>query len=95
VPLNSNIISSPRLISGRVNLILDILNILPLIGRLLRPLFPPDIHARMNLDQPSSGPLFPYAIVAARKRTEKEFEMLAKQIRNVYGAHALKVFVDW
>jgi hypothetical protein len=91
-PLTAEILASPRLISGRVNIFLELLNLIPIIGMILRPLFPPDIHARMNLDQPSSGPLFHYAFVAAQKRTRAEFETLSAHILDALNPEALVQF---
>ena len=34
----------------------------------------------MNLDHPGRGPLFPYALAAAEKRTQYEFEQLRAQM---------------
>ena len=78
--LRPELLSSPRLFTGRVFLALEILGLIPLLNRLLIPLFPPDTHIRMNLDKPSSGPLFPYAIAAAIQRTRHEFDQLTAQI---------------
>lgn len=75
-PLQPDLLNHPHLMTGRVVMLIEILNLIPLLNRLVAPLFPPDTHARMNLDHPQTGPLFPYAIVAARKRTEAEFKTL-------------------
>ncbi|HNB52428.1 MAG TPA: hypothetical protein PK530_10815 [Anaerolineales bacterium] len=91
-PLIPELIAHPRLISGRVFLLLEVLGTLPLVGPWLHPLFPADTHIRMNLDQPKTGPLFPYAMVAARKRTEIEFQTLSQHITSQLGPPALKVF---
>ncbi|NUM46582.1 MAG: hypothetical protein HUU38_17905 [Anaerolineales bacterium] len=80
-PLLPELMTHPRLMTGRVILLFEILGLLPLLGRFLHPLFPADTHIRMNLDHPKTGPLFPYAIIAARKRTEVEFQDLTQQIR--------------
>jgi len=93
-PLIPDLLASPHLFSARSILLPEILGRLPLLGRLLTPLFPPDSHIRMNLDQPSTGPLFPYAVIAARKRTEKEFESLSQHIRTLHSHQALQKFVD-
>ncbi|HLF87472.1 MAG TPA: hypothetical protein VI451_00870 [Anaerolineales bacterium] len=93
-PLLPDILASPRLITARSLLSLEILGRIPFLGKMLIPLFPPDTHIRMNLDQPASGPLFPYVLVAARKRTEKEFEALSQQIQVKHGSQALQKFVD-
>lgn len=91
-PLIPDMVAHPRLISGRVFLLLEILGIIPYLGPWLHPLFPEDTHIRMNLDQPKTGPLFPYAMVAARKRTEVEFHTLSQLINTQLGLAALKIF---
>ena len=88
------LLTSPRLFTARVVLFLEILNMIPFIGPRLRPYFPPDVHARINLDNPSTGPLFPFAMAAARKRTEEEFKTLAQIIQTRYGARVLQNFTD-
>jgi len=93
-PLIPNLITNPRLFTARSILLFEFLGMLPLLGKILIPFFPPDTHIRMNLDQPASGPLFSYAFVAARKRTEKEFEALFQHIHTLYGSHALQRFVN-
>lgn len=93
-PLIPDLLNHPQLISARNAIFLEILKIIPLIGRRLLPLFPPHVHARMNLDQPSSGPLFPYAFHAARKRTSLEFEALAETIRDNLDLQSLSRFLD-
>jgi hypothetical protein len=48
----------------------------------------------MNLDNPESGPLFPYAIEAALQRTVFEFERTLAQIGEEQGEAAMWRFVD-
>ncbi len=49
----------------------------PLYGRWHRQhLLPADDHEAMNLDRPSRGPLFPFAVSAAVKHSRLELEML-------------------
>jgi hypothetical protein len=93
-PLIPHLITHPRLFTARSILILEFLGMIPLLGKVLIPFFPPDTHIRMNLDQPTCGPLFSYAFIAARKRTEKEFEALSQRIHALYGSHTLQKFVD-
>jgi hypothetical protein len=92
-PLIPHLITHPRLFTARSILLLEFLGMIPLLGKILTPFFPPDTHIRMNLDQPASGPLFSYAFVAARKRTEKEFEMLSQHIHTLYGPQAFQKFI--
>ncbi len=92
-PMLPDLLTHPRLHSGRVWLSLELLGMIPVVGRLLRPLFPKDTHIRMNLDQPKSGSRFPYAYVAARKRTEEAFKSLTEQITLQYGGQILPKFL--
>jgi hypothetical protein len=49
----------------------------PLAGRLYRRWLLPDTsHEAMNLDDPSRGPLFPFAVAAAIKHTRLELDLL-------------------
>jgi hypothetical protein len=92
-PLIPELVNHPRLITGRVFLVLEILGMIPIFGKWLLPLFPPDTHIRMNLDHPQTGPLFPYAMVAARKRTAAEFATLSQQIIAEHGSQTLAMFL--
>lgn len=91
-PLQPELLQHPQLMTGRVVMFIEILNLIPGLGRLLTPFYPADTHARMNLDHPQTGPLFPYAMVAARKRTEAEFETL-KQLLSKQDPLALPLFI--
>lgn len=92
-PLIPGLMTSTRLFTARNLLFLEILGMIPLLGKRLLSFFPPDAHIRMNLDQPTSGPLFSYAFIAARKRTEEEFEELFQCIHTLYGPQAVEKFV--
>ncbi|RME07441.1 MAG: hypothetical protein D6803_03985 [Anaerolineae bacterium] len=70
-PLDPEILQHPELRSGRVYP-LEALTYLPALRPLVRRLLPPDAHIHMNLDYPARGPLFPYALEAAVKRTRHE-----------------------
>ncbi len=93
-PLLPAILHSPRLMSARTDLWREFLGMIPILGDRLRPGFPPDIHASMNLDAPERGPLFAHACTAARKRTRAEFHALAERIRLQLGNQALRAFQD-
>ncbi len=69
VPADLRILRDSRLRSGRLYYPLEALSFIPWIGRLVVPFLPPDAHAHMNLDGPERGPLFNYAMQAARKHT--------------------------
>jgi hypothetical protein len=83
LPLDERILNHPSLHSGRVFLI-ELFAYLPLLKQLLRPLLkrllPQDTHLHMNLDAPEKGPLFPYATIAAVRRTRQEYEDLLIQL---------------
>lgn len=73
-PLDPNILAHRDLRSGRVYWVRDIVSLLPPIGQALNRWMPADSHARMNLDHPGRGSLFPYAMEAAIGRTLIEFD---------------------
>ena len=67
-PLRLDILNHPDLRSGQVYL-WDWLAFIPGFYKLAHFILPNDSHTHMNLDSPSSGPLFHYAFEAALKRT--------------------------
>lgn len=69
------ILRHPQLQSGKVYL-WDWLAFIPGLYSLACRLLPEDSHTHMNLDHPGRGPLFPYALAAAVKRTRSEYEQL-------------------
>jgi hypothetical protein len=73
-PLDPKIMHHPGLRSGRLYYPLELLCFVPFLKEFILPLFPSDSHARMNLDSPQRGSLFPYAEAAAIKRTVHEYE---------------------
>lgn len=89
-PLDQGLIHSPNLRSGRFYSPLEFLYFLPFIGHKLKPLFPRDSHAWMNLDSPGTGPLFAYALAAARLRTAHELQSILDQL----NPEAQKLFLD-
>jgi hypothetical protein len=64
----------PELSSGKLYYPLELLSYIPALKKYILPLLPCDSHAHMNLDTPEQGPLFDYAIAAAIKRTNDEWE---------------------
>jgi hypothetical protein len=55
---------------------------IPLLNRYFWPILPADCHAKLNLDGPTSGPLFAYAIAAAVKRTRYEFQEITTALNH-------------
>jgi hypothetical protein len=72
-PLDPALLASPALHTVRSYAPLGYLANVPLLGRSIFPFLPPDAHARMSLDANWSGPLFPYAMAAAIRRSAYEF----------------------
>jgi hypothetical protein len=88
-PLESDLVNSPALRSGKVYFLEALTLILPL-KPLIMPFLPRDSHAWMNLDSPERGPNFQYAFQAAVKRTMIEFERTTKDL----PGDLLALFVD-
>lgn len=74
-PLLPDLLSDPRLISGRIYPPLEYLTFFPWLAALVIPLLPRDSHAWMNRDDPSR-PDFDYAYAAALKRTRLEWQAI-------------------
>ncbi len=91
-PLEPEIMSHPALRSGKVYYPLEALTYFPLLTNLVRRWLPKDSHAWMNLDSPKSGERFPYALVAARRRTRHEFDILTQELHRSIGASAVRFF---
>lgn len=77
-PLQKDLLRSPNLRAGKINLLLDGLYFIRPLRPLALALLPKTHHAHMNLDSPEQGPKFEYARAAALKRTIHEFELLKK-----------------
>jgi hypothetical protein len=92
--LDSALLKHSRLIAARVYWPLEGLSVLRVFRPWLKRTLPLDSHAVMNLDNPESGPLFPYAIEAALQRTVFEFERTLAQIGEEQGEVAMRRFVD-
>lgn len=72
--LDEALLNSPALRSGSINLPLEVLAYLPVVGSWIERIAPPDSHAGMHLDSAARGPRFEYAFQAAVKRTRWEFD---------------------
>ncbi|MBL8091231.1 MAG: hypothetical protein JNJ43_12935 [Anaerolineales bacterium] len=80
-PLKKDILQSPKLHSGKVYFPLDLMYYILPIRPLVMKLLPKDSHGWMNLDSPEQGFKFDYAICAAVKRTQYEFNLLQTLLR--------------
>jgi len=78
-PLNTDLLNSGALRSGKVYL-LEVLTLINPLRPLVLPLLPRGAHGWMNLDSPERGPHFKYAFQAALKRTKIEFERTMKEL---------------
>lgn len=92
--LDPYLLKHPKLRSGRVYYPLEALWYFPFLQQVIKPFLPRDSHAWMNLDKPSTGVLFPYAIEAAIQRTVVEFERTLALIGEQQGQAAMKRFQD-
>jgi hypothetical protein len=94
--LDPTLLKHPRLMTCRTYLPFEALYYLPLPGMkaLVRRFLPKDSHAWMNLDNPRTGPLFPFAIEAAVQRTAAEFERTLAAIGEEGGEAAVRAFCD-
>lgn len=89
-PLDEELLNSPSLRSGKINLPLELLAYLPVVGAWIERVAPHDSHAGMHLDSAARGPKFPYAFEAAVKRTRWEFGQLCQRL----PADLLRRFCD-
>ncbi len=78
------LLTNPKLISGRFYAPWEWITFFPVIGKMLGQLFPADSHAKINLDSPRSGPLFKHAFQAAVFRTEFEYNQIIKDIAVIH-----------
>ncbi len=81
-PLDSITQDSPSLKSGRTYFPLEFIYFIPALRPLAWRLLPHDSHAWMNLDGPERGPLFAYALCAARKRSSYEVGLIMDNPNN-------------
>ncbi len=80
---DDNVMNHPDLHSGINYGVTDLLALLPVVGKFIKPLMPMDSHAKMNLDSPQSGSHFVYAYHAAFIRTKAFYEGLIVELRNI------------
>jgi len=94
VAMDEALIEHPDLITGQVYFGEAVMFLIPLLTDWIMKRLPRDAHAWMNLDYPERGPLFPYAIEAARQRTIYEYDLLAEHIKQEIGADAWARFTS-
>lgn len=92
--LDEGLLTHPELHSGRIYFGEALIYLLPFFTPWVYPRLPEDSHAKMNLDDPKRGEMFPYAIAAAEQRTLYEFDLLAERIIAELGAPAWERFVN-
>ena len=92
--MDEALIEHPDLITGQVYFGEAVMFLIPLLTDWIMKRLPRDAHAWMNLDYPERGPLFPYAIEAARQRTIYEYDLLAEHIKQEIGADAWARFTS-
>jgi hypothetical protein len=63
--------------------LIELFAMFPLISGWVKTWMPPDSHARMNLDSPSSGPEFEFAYWAALKASVTAFEQLTQHMNSL------------
>ncbi len=92
-PLDAHTLDHPDLHTGHWSLFAYLVYDAPVLKRLARErAIPPNSHKAMNLDSPDRGPGFPYAFVAARKRTLLEYERAVQAILAASGEAGLHCF---
>jgi hypothetical protein len=79
-PLHPQLLTDPRLHSGKLYLPLEILYFIPPLQNWALQRLPRDSHAWMNLDSPERGDLFPLARAAAVERTRREFDTIKAKL---------------
>jgi hypothetical protein len=89
------IINHPEFESGKNYGVIEFIAMIPGLSGLITPLMPPDSHAMMNLDAPSSGTDFAYAYWAALKQTCAVYEDIIQQLisRN-FNQNIISLFKD-
>ncbi len=92
--LDAYVLRHPRLVTGQIYLPLEALCLFPFLQRFVRPLLPRDAHAWVNLDNPQTGPLFPYSLEAAVQRTIFEFERTLAAIGEAGDSDRMAAFLD-
>jgi hypothetical protein len=92
--LDPSLLKHPRLMTCRMYWPVEALYFVPGLGPLVKRFLPKDAHAWMNLDNPKTGRLFPYAMEAAVQRTVAEYERTLAAIGEERGEEAVKAFCD-
>lgn len=95
-PSDPAILNSKALMSGKNYGLMEFVAMLPLLSKWIVPRMPADSHARMNKDDPSTGPLFPYGIAAGEKRTAQLWqEVRAKCTKNQIPQSQIDRLCGW
>jgi hypothetical protein len=92
--LDPTLLCHPSLRSGNIYLPWEALSLVPFLAKWVKLVLPLDSHARMNLDRPAAGPLFPYSLEAAVQRTVAELDRTLAAIGEQGGEAALQAFLD-
>lgn len=92
--LDPQLLKHPRLASGYVYWVRELLYMIPGLQKWVYQIAPKNSHIVMNLDQPSTGVLFPYAMEAATQRTIVEYERTLALIGEEQGEEAMRRFCD-
>lgn len=77
---DQNILDFSELKSGKNYGLVELLALLPILSKLIKPLMPSDSHAKMNLDSPASGDDFYFAYWAAFKQTEAAYANIVQSL---------------
>jgi hypothetical protein len=89
-PIDSAIIDSPGLRSGKIYYPLEIFSFIKIFKPLVLPMLPRDSHAWMNIDSPDQGFKFDYVMQASIQRTTIEYHKTTKNLPR----DLLDLFVD-
>jgi len=92
--IDPSLLKHPRLMTCRIYWPVEALYFVPGLGPLVKRFLPKDAHAWMNLDNPKTGRLFPYAMEAAVQRTVAEYERTLAAIGEERGEEAVQAFCD-
>lgn len=88
-------LAEDNLVSGTGNIPRYLLYRIPLLGSFTKRFYlPPDSHEAMNLDSPKQGVLFTYALSAATRHTQFEFESLLAEMAEDGGETAVAYFLN-
>jgi hypothetical protein len=86
---DKKILDHPELRSGKNYGLVELLALLPILSKLIKPLMPSDSHAKMNLDSPASGDDFYFAYWAASKQTEAAYASIVQSLSVLEGGQDL------